>query len=266
MQRSGTVYTIGFAAVVCVVCSALVAGAAYTLKPKQQKNIVLDRQRQVLQVTGLVDPDQTLPASEVQQVFGENIEVRYVDLDTDAYVDEAQIPDKYDPVRAAKDPALSTEAPKNPAGVQRLPKYAMVYQVVDESKEVEMLVFQVWGQGLWSTMYGYLALDKDGQTIKGLTFYDQAETPGLGGEVDNPKWKAQWPGRTAYGTDGEPAIIMRKGGAGSIEEDPHGFDAISGATITSRGVQNLLNFWLSDAAYGGYIGKLRGGAQQVASN
>ena len=122
-----------------------------------------------------------------------------------------------------------------------------------ENDAPTMIILQVWGQGLWSTMYGYLALSNDGVTIEGLTFYTHGETPGLGGEVDNPRWKALWPGRKAFDDQGEPAIEVVKGSPGPPSEAPHKVDALSGATITSNGVQYLLNFWLSDAAYGPYL-------------
>ncbi len=120
-----------------------------------------------------------------------------------------------------------------------------------------MVILQVWGRGLWSTMYGYLALDNDGNTIRGLTFYEHGETPGLGGEVDNPRWKAAWPGRRVFDTNNRPSLVMRKGGAGAPNQDPHGFDGLSGATITSRGVEHLLNFWLGEAGYGPFLAQLK---------
>ena len=180
---------------------------------------------------------------------------RLVDLETGAYADDA-VEGDYDMVAAAKDPELGRPAPENPAGVTLLPKYATVFQVMKDGR-VDRVILQVWGRGLWSTMYGYLALDTDCNTIRGLTFYEQGETPGLGGEVDNPEWKKCWPGRTAYNEQGNPAIAMRKGGAGPVEADPHGFDAISGATITSRSVEHLLNFWLGEHGYKPYLDRIR---------
>jgi Na+-transporting NADH:ubiquinone oxidoreductase subunit C len=116
-----------------------------------------------------------------------------------------------------------------------------------------MVVIPVEGKGLWSTLYGFLALDKDVNTIKGLTFYQHAETPGLGGEVDNPKWKALWPGRKAFGDDGQPKIAVIKGQAGPVAEDPYQVDGLSGATITARGVSHLVQFWLGTNGFGPYL-------------
>jgi Na+-transporting NADH:ubiquinone oxidoreductase subunit C len=260
MQRSSNTYTLGFAAAVCAVCSILVSGAAVALKERQQRNVVLDRQLKVLDVCGLWSPDEKLTAAEAQERFDENIQIRFVNLATGEYADDVTEP--YDPVKAARTAELGADAPENPAKIPRIPKYAKVHEVLKDG-QTDMIILQVWGRGLWSTMYGYVALDKDCETIRGLTFYEQGETPGLGGEVDNPNWKAKWSGRKAFGEDGMPAIAMRKGGAGSVEEDPHGFDAISGATITSRAVENLLNFWLGPEGYAAYLDGFR---KRVAAN
>jgi len=261
MQRSSTTYTLGFAGAVCAVCSILVSGAAVALKQRQDRNVVLDRQLKVLDVTGLWSPGEKLSAAEAQKRFDENIRIRIVDLATGEYADK-DVTEPYDPVKAASTADFGVDAPENSARIPRMPKYAKVYEILKDG-QTDMIVLQVWGRGLWSTMYGYLAMDKDCETIRGLTFYEQGETPGLGGEVDNPRWKAKWPGRKAFDESGEPAIAMRKGGAGSVEEDPHGFDAISGATITSRAVEDLLNFWLGPEGYAAYLDGFR---KRIASN
>lgn len=260
MQRNSTLYIISFAAIVCVICSIFVAGAAVALKSKQQQNLVLDRQRKVLSVCGLIEPRQSVAPQEVQRLFDERIETKYVDLGEGSYVDPSEVPSLYDPVRAAKDPSTSTALEPNAAQVPTVPRIAVVYQAKDESGAIDQYVLQVWGKGLWSTMYGYLALDKDGVTVRGLTFYEHGETPGLGGEVDNPKWKALWPGRKVFDSSGEPVIDIVKGGAGSPEEDPHRVDGLSGATITSNGVEHLINLWMGEHGYGPFLAKLKEGS------
>lgn len=262
MQRNGTPYILLFSLVVCVVCSAMVCGVAYALREQQERNVVLDQRRNILAVAGLTEPGAFPPGTEIDRLFEESVRVRYVDLATGAYADD-EVPAGYDMVAATKTQDLSQPAPPNAAGVMRLPKYGVVYEVVSGGA-VEKRIIQAWGQGLWSTMYAYLALGPDGVTIEGLTFYEQGETPGLGGEVDNPKWKASWKGRKAF-DEGGPAIVMRKGGAGSPEEDPHGFDGLSGATITSRGVEHLLNFWIGEHGYGPFLDALNGAADGSAA-
>jgi Na+-transporting NADH:ubiquinone oxidoreductase subunit C len=123
---------------------------------------------------------------------------------------------------------------------------------------IEKLVIPVRGYGLWSTLYGYLALEGDLETVAGLGFYDQKETPGLGGEVDNPLWKAKWPGVQLYDEAGDPAVhLVKKRSPDGSDAAAHEVDALSGATITTRGVQNLVRFWTSDLGYGPYLKRLK---------
>ena len=254
MQHSSTAYTLIFCLVVCLLCSALVCSAVVVLKPLQERNMVFDRQVKILAVAGLIKDGEAITPSQAQELFKKNIRTKYVNLKTGDYAQPGEIPDQYDPVLAATTPEFGYPAPPNKAKINALPKYAVVYQVVQGDK-IQKIILQVWGQGLWSTLYAYLALEKDCNTIGGLTFYEQGETPGLGGEIDNPLWKNRWPGRKAFDSSGKPAITMIKGGPQRAAQNPNGFDAISGATITSRSVQYLLNFWLGENGYGPYLKK-----------
>ena len=208
----------------------------------QERNKLLDRQRQVLSVAGLLDSGASLPAGDVQKLFDESIEKRFVNIDTGEALTPEEFqrqtgldPRTYDSREASANPELSTDAPAgNLARITRLPKYAIVYYV-KEGGQISELVLPIVGKGLWSTMYGFLALDKDTRTVRGITFYDHGETPGLGGEVDNPKWKAQWNGRVAYDENWNPKITVIKGQAGPPDANPHEVDGLSGATLTSRG-------------------------------
>lgn len=119
----------------------------------------------------------------------------------------------------------------------------------------EAIVLEVEGQGLWSTMYGYLALESDTTTIRGLSFYQHGETPGLGGEIDNPRWLARWVGRRVFDDGGAIRIAVVKGAAPPATKAPFEVDGISGATITSRGVTDMLQFWLGPSGYGPYLEK-----------
>lgn len=249
-MQHNTKYTLLFAAAVCGVCSIFVSGAAVSLKEKQVANALLDKQKKVLGVTGLLKAGETPSAQQVQDIFAKNIRPKIINLKTGDYVDGDV--NTFDQLKASKDPNQSKAAPANPAKVARIPDNAMVYQVVD-GEQVKMVVLPVEGKGLWSTLYGFLALDKDVNTIKGLTFYQHGETPGLGGEVDNPKWKALWPGRKAFGEDGKPKIEVVKGQAGPVAEDPYRVDGLSGATITARGVGYLVQFWIGDDGFGPYL-------------
>lgn len=255
MQRNSTLYTIGFAALVCAVCSILVSSSAVGLRERQRRNQILERQRNVLAVSGLMEPGERLSRSEVEERFKNNIVAKIATLESGEY-DDRVAPETFDQRRAAKDPATRRPAPENDAGIVRLPKHGLIYHVLKDG-EVDTIVLPVEGRGLWSMMYGYLALDRDTTTVKGITFYEQAETPGLGGEIDNPRWKGLWPGRKVYNEKWEPQIEIVKGQAGPPDTDPHRVDGLSGATLTGRGVQNLLRFWLGDDGFGPYLNRFR---------
>jgi Na+-transporting NADH:ubiquinone oxidoreductase subunit C len=133
-----------------------------------------------------------------------------------------------------------------------------VYVVKNETGGVERLILPVHGAGLWSTLYGFLALDSDLNTVGGLKFYQHAETPGLGGEVDNPNWRAIWNGKVIFDEAGRPSIQLVKGGVDhSAPGNESKIDALAGATLTARGVENLINFWLGEQGYGPLIARLR---------
>ena len=131
--------------------------------------------------------------------------------------------------------------------------------VKDSLDQITKIILPVHGKGLWSTMYGFLALNRDGETVEGFAFYQQGETPGLGGEVDNPKWKASWIGKKVLDESGNPVIDIVKGSVDTTRpEAVHQVDGLSGATITSNGVENLLRFWLGENGFGPYLSKIRG--------
>jgi len=260
VQRNSVQYTIIFAGLVCIFCSVLVATSAVVLADRQEANKRIYKQRNVLLAAGIIKDGQKVSNAEVATLFDENIEVKLVDLKSGEYTDDPD-PATYNQLAARDNPSQSEVAPANSSNIKRVPNKGTVFQVVKDS-QVEAIVIPVEGYGLWGTLYGYLALEKDGRTIRGITYYDHKETPGLGGEVDNPKWKGLWPGRKAYDDEGKPAITVLKGVAGSVEEDPYHIDGMSGATITSNGVTYMMDFWLGENGFGPFISKFReqGGA------
>ena len=248
-------YIFAFAAAVCAVCGIVVAGSAVSLKDRQDANQRLDKQKKVLSVAGLLAADEEVTPDEVQKRFSDNIQVKVVELKSGAIAKDVDAA-SFDQQKAAKDPATSAEAPDNKAKVLRLPNNANVYLVM-KAGAVDKYVFPVEGKGLWSTLYGYLALEKDLNTIAGLTFYQHGETPGLGGEVDNPKWKGLWKGRKAF-KDGKVNVRVIKGAAGPVASAPYEVDGLSGATLTSNGVTYLLQFWLGEHGFGPYLKQVKG--------
>jgi len=254
MQHS-VLYTVLFAAGVCLVCSLFVATTSVQLRDRAAENALLDQRQKVLRVAGLLGADQDLEKDQINRLFEENLVPRLVDMDSGVYVDDPA-PAAYNQRKAAKDPLKSREASPNLAKVRRVAHRGLVY-LVQPGDEVNGIILPVEGLGLWGTLYGYLALDPDTRTIQGLTFYKHKETPGLGGEVDNPRWKALWPGRKATDERGIPMIKVVKGTTGPPEEDPYEVDGLSGATITSNGVTNLMHFWLGREGFGPYLARLR---------
>lgn len=253
---NSTGYIVGFATALCGVCAIFVASAAVGLKERQEINKLLDRQEKVLKVAGLAEADEYLSSAEIKSRYEASIKARLVNLETGEYV-EGEDAEAFDQRKATKDPSQSKAVPSNLAQVTRVPNKGVVYQVIDNG-QVKTLVLPIVGNGLWSTMYGFLALEPDANTIAGITFYEHGETPGLGGEVENPKWQALWPGRKAFDDSGDVAIEVIKGNAGSPAQDPYKVDGLSGATITSRGVSATLDFWLGKTGYGPYLDRFRG--------
>lgn len=239
----------------CIVCSVVVSAAAVLLRPTQIANKSLDFKRNVLSAAGLLEEGQ-----DVEVVFSERVEAKVVDLETGTFTDEVDAV-SYDQRRASKDVNLSTELADSEdiAKISRRENFSVVYLVNDQDG-LQKVILPIKGYGLWSTLYGFLALEADMNTVVGLVFYEHAETPGLGGEVDNPKWKAQWVGKEIYDADGSVVISVIKG---SVDENSsnakHQVDGLSGATLTGRGVHNLLHFWLGEDGYKPFLTNLKNG-------
>jgi len=248
-SRDSVANTIKVSLLVCLVCALVVSTAAVLLKPRQAENREQFRQFNIVRVAGLDASGQ-----DAASVFA-RVEQRHVELATGEYV---QMPEGYDPLQAARDPEQGRRLTEDPAGIRQLPRVGEVFILRDQAGRFERLVLPVHGYGLWSTMHGFLALERDLDTIAGIGFYEHAETPGLGGEIDNPRWQAGWVGKQLYSKTGELAIQVVKGTVPEgTPEAQHKIDGLSGATLTTRGVQNLLRFWLGEQAYGPYLARLR---------
>ena len=246
------IITVAFS--LCIVCSVVVSTAAVLLKPAQQANRDLDRKRNILQAAGMLEEGKS-----VEELF-QRIEPRYVDLRTGDFAQD--VPAGYDQRKAAKKPDLSTQLSdaEDRADIGRQAHYAEVYLVESpDGSGLDRIILPVHGYGLWSTLYGFIALQSDANTVAGIGFYEHGETPGLGGEVDNPRWKSQWPGKQVY-RDGEASIALAKGGVDASSPDAQWqVDGLSGATLTSRGVTNLVQFWLGENGFKPFLNKLKTG-------
>lgn len=244
----------------CLVCSVFVAAAAVGLKPIQNANKDLDRKRNILSAAGLLEEGKS-----VDEIF-ENVEARIVNLQTGKFATDEEMQaagitaGSFNQQAAAKDPVLSIDLRGNdPAGIKRRSNFSEVY-LVRTGEDIDRIILPVHGYGLWSTMYGFMALQGDFNTVLGFGFYDQAETPGLGGEVDNPNWKASWEGKKVYNSDGEAVLQLAKGSVDSSDpQADYRIDGLSGATLTARGVTQLVQYWLGDNGFGSFLSHLRSG-------
>ncbi len=244
--------TLFVAITLSLVCSILVAFSAVALKPLQESNKALDKKRNILQIAGLMEEDKS-----IDELF-QQVEPKLVDVATGNYVTDID-PAVYDQRKAAGDPSQNiTIAPKDDvASIKRRAKIATVY-LVKENDTVKTVILPIHGYGLWSTLYGFIALEADTSTIVGFGYYQHAETPGLGGEVDNPIWKAKWIGKKVYDDNYNLVIDIVKGAANSDHPQfAHQVDGLSGATITSNGVENMLYYWLGQQGFAKYLENLR---------
>lgn len=260
-HKDSVTYTVGFAAVVCVVCALLVSVSAVVLQPTQEANARQYKQKNVLLAAGLLAPDGRQSAAEQRRLYQQRIEPRLVDLQTGVLVPQAQVDvAAYDQRQARNDPSLGRAAPPNRAGISRMAKLGEVYFVRSAGGgAVEQVVLAIEGLGMWGTVYGFMALAPDGNTVQGLAFYEQKETPGLGGEIGNPRWLALWRGRKVFDERWQPQLTVVKGAAGPPEKAPHQVDGLSGATITSNAITRLVQFWLAEEGYGRWLKAWREG-------
>jgi len=252
-KNDSTSKTIRVALTLCIICSVIVSTAAVLLRPAQQANKDLDRKTNILAAAGMLEKGDDVIAK------FETIKTRAVDLTTGKFSDSVDL-QTYNQRKAAKDPELSIDLGDDDiAKIGRLPKYMIVY-VVEGNTGLEKIILPVKGYGLWSTLYGFVALESDLNTVAGLGFYEHAETPGLGGEIDNPSWKAQWIGKKSYDSNQKQALTVIKGKVDtSRPQSVHEIDGLSGATLTSKGVDNLIKFWMGENGFAPFLANLRAG-------
>ncbi|MEM6901013.1 MAG: Na(+)-translocating NADH-quinone reductase subunit C [Pseudomonadota bacterium] len=242
--------TIFTAVSLCLVASMVVSAAAVSLRPTQEINKLRDKQINIVQVAGIYDPNTDISESYAA------IEPMIVDMVTGEFTDEFDV-EIYDDREAAEDPALSTALEDDPASIGTRADFRTIYLLRDENGALDKVILPIHGYGLWSTMYGFLALEEDANEIFGLQFYEHGETPGLGAEIKNPRWVALWNGKKLNDVNGDLQITVAKNPPPAGED--YYVNALSGATLTSNGVHNLVRFWVSDAGYGAFLDRIKAG-------
>lgn len=248
-------YVFGFAAAVCVICSLAISTVSSSLRPQQEANARRDEQGNILQALGLNDG--TLRGEAIDQVWNERVEVRVLtaagepavpgshDLDGDGDVDLDDVAVARERVKASSDPA----------------ELIGVY-VRKDGASVGMYALPMFGVGLWGPISGFLAIDPQGRKVTGATFFAPKETPGLGAEIVEDKFESQFIGKSIVDAAGKTrAIDVVKGESAVLcpGETEHCVDGVSGATITSRGVDGMLASGMQ--TYEPWLARIRGGSR-----
>jgi Na+-transporting NADH:ubiquinone oxidoreductase subunit C len=252
MRNNDTILkTLIVAVTLCLVCSAVISSVAVGLRDLQEANKKLDQQTKILAAAQLLDETKT-----VQELFT-SIEAKIVNLETGEYNNIIDV-GLFDEASFSRDEATSMQlsSKQDIAIIKRRENYQKIY-LHSQDEKLTAVILPVRGYGLWGTLYGYLAVEPDFQTVIGLEFFQHKETPGLGAEVDNPKWKSQWKGKKIFSDKGDVMLSVIKGSVKNNSPNaPYQVDGLSGATITSKGVSNLLSFWLGDLGYKPYMQRM----------
>ncbi len=246
---------------VCLVCSVLVSAAAVSLHARQERNKELDKVKNILQAGDL-----PTKGVDVIKVFRDQVRTVVVDLEDGRMLTPDQYPAGFDPekfnikeIADSREYGRAIPADKDIINVQRMPRYMTLYEIIHEGR-IDKVILPIYGKGLWSTLYGFIALGENLSTVRGITFYEHGETPGLGGEVDNPGWKASWKGKEAFAADGKLVLEVIKGKVDPREPGAiHQIDGLSGSTLTTRGLDAMIKFWLSEDGYGRFLNSLKEG-------
>lgn len=229
MDTNKNSYTFIYAAVMVIIAAAILSSAAIVLKKPQQKNIEIEKKSNILTSVkkGLEADKADNKAAYIESEYSKYITNSYcVNVDGEKVDGDAFTIDLH------KELAL----PKNEI---KLP----VFECKDDDGSIKY-VLPVRGKGLWGPIWGYIALESDMNTIFGATFDHKGETPGLGAEINQPWFQKPFAGKKLFDDNGKfVSIEVVKGGA--APDDIHGVDAISGGTITSKGLQKMLKDNLS---------------------
>lgn len=239
--------TLGVVVALCLVCAIVVSFASVQLRPLQQQNKLKDIQANILVAAGFKD------VKDVKATFESNIETIVVDLATGDIVqfDSAQARTDFitgfdfEKTKFDAKQSIKLDKAQDKAGIQRMATRSPVY-LAKENGAVKSIILPIQGYGLWGVMYGFIALAPNGEGIQNLQFYKHNETPGLGGEIQNPTWTKQWQGKSL------PIQIVK-----GVAKGNHQVDGLSGATLTSNGVDNTVAFWTGEKGFGRFLTKVR---------
>lgn len=240
-----------------VICSSLVSAAVVVLRPIQLENQMLERSLNIMKLTDLLPPDREVGEDEMLELY-KRLDLRIINIDTAGYDSEID-PGTFNQSRARNDPELSVAIPASldQARLGRRSRYAPIYLVWNEDR-LNRVILPLSGSGMWSMLNGYIALEQDLNTIAGMTFYEQNETPGLGDQITHDHWLEKWTGRKVYDYQGNPRFRISEGtvepGSASAEFE---VDALTGATVTANAVTALVHYWFGPHGYQPFLLALR---------
>lgn len=236
MRQSNT-YIILYAAAITVVCGGLLAFASVSLKPMQDANIAMEKKENILSSVLTLKEGDDINALYEKQVKG------FV-LDYNGNIKAGLTPEDVD---------LAKEYKKVPAE-RLLPVYE--FRSAEDSSKVEYAVMPVYGYGLWNNIWGFVAVKSDFSTIQGVKFDHVGETPGLGARIKSDDIQDRYKGKMIFDKGVLASVMMQKGEGADYGQDPHKVDGMSGATLTGKGVNNMLKEYM--ACYESYLKKKAG--------
>ncbi|PID27088.1 MAG: NADH:ubiquinone reductase (Na(+)-transporting) subunit C [Candidatus Cloacimonadota bacterium] len=223
VNKESNLYTLVFASLITIFCAVLLSFTSFSLKEKQEKNLEVDSKKNILKAVTLLKDGKEYSQEEILDLYKNSIEEKSVD-------DNGNFTTKGNKVYIAK-----------------------------KDGKIISYCIPIEGKGLWSTIYGYMALEKDCNRVKGITFYKHGETPGLGGEISQPWFMKNYIGKEIFNSSGELASITILKGKVNLQnsESSHQVDGISGATLTCKGVNKFIKEDLT--TYKPFFNKIKGG-------
>jgi Na+-transporting NADH:ubiquinone oxidoreductase subunit C len=249
-KKDTVVGTMIFTVTLCLLCSFMITGTAGILKERK-----VAKKRDELQRYVLMAADVNLgQGNEFREIFAKSVKPLLVNLDTGKIDSEVDVLD-FDERMAAINPETSSAPKKDIAKIRTRANEARVFKVLDADGKLASVVVPFYGKGLWSMIYGYVAVKPDFNTIAGVVVYEHGETPGIGDFLTDPNWSSQWKEKQLFDQKGKFALRTVKGGAKA--GDVHGVDAVSGATMTGRGVQRAMEFWFGVEGFQNFFNQLK---------
>ncbi|WP_192348132.1 NADH:ubiquinone reductase (Na(+)-transporting) subunit C [Algoriphagus sp. Y33] len=242
MQQSNA-YIITFSVILTVVLGLLLSGTSQVLGPMQKEAIALDTKKQILGAVIPVEEIDAMKPEEVNKYYESHIASIVVDVNGEEVTERDGATVTAEGVDIAKNY-------KKPAEERLYPVF--IYHEEGDNDKVKSYIFPLYGAGLWDAIWGYVALETDMNTVGGITLAHAGETPGLGARITEQGVQERYVGKTIYDESGELiAVEMQKGEGKDYSDNPHQVDGMSGATITAKGVNNMLKNYLGH--YEAYI-------------